>query len=298
MSFGSNPRVPFMLSTARPKLAAPHGKRLIVHIVINLETWPFNEPMPRSIFQSTHGKPASPDIGNFCWVEYGLRNGVPRLIRILGERNLSASNFMNASLPDVYPECAEAALKAGWEVSGHQIVQRSLQHEPDEELVIQQVVEKLTKFCGYRPRGWLGPGAGETLHTPDILKKHGFEYLFEWIVDDVPVWMKTKYGPMIAMPYALELNDVMTFTMHNYSAEEYVKRFEETIKVFESELDLNPRVLTIALHPHIIMTPFRIPSLTRILDMLMKHDDVIFMTGGQIADWFKDQDPEGYNAAS
>jgi hypothetical protein len=28
--------------------------------------------------------------------------------------------------------------------------------------------------------------------------------------------------------------------------------------------------------------------------MLLRRDDTIFVTGGQIADWFRDQDPEGH----
>ena len=156
----NNPRIPFQLATERPRFEPPGGKPLIVHVVVNLEVWPFDDPMPRSIFDTAHGKPEHPDIPNFSWVEYGLRCGVPRLIRILGERGLPASNFMNAAFPDYYSSCAEAALEAGWEVTGHQIVQRSLRYEEDEEAVIAEVVERLTRFAGYPPRGWLGPGSG------------------------------------------------------------------------------------------------------------------------------------------
>ena len=42
----------------------------------------------------------------------------------------------------------------------------------------------------------------------------------------------------------------------------------------------------------------RFPVFTRILDMLMARDDTIFMTGSQIVDWFKDQDPKGLKAVS
>lgn len=289
----SNPRVPFQLSTERPRLAPPNGKPLIVHIVMNLETWTFNEPMPRSIFESAHGRPMKPDIANFCWVEYGIRCGVPRIIRILEERGLPASNFMNANFPEVYPSCAEAVLKAGWEVSGHALVQRSLAYEPDEEAVIAEVVEKLRRFCGYRPRGWLGPGAGETLNTPDLLRKHGIEWVYEWIVDDIPAWMRTKHGPMLAMPYALELNDVIAFNMHRHTTREWYQRFVDTIQTFEMELAEQPKVLTIALHPHVAGVPMRIPVLIRILDMLMARDDTIFMTGSRIAEWYMTQDAAG-----
>ena len=31
----------------------------------------------------------------------------------------------------------------------------------------------------------------------------------------------------------------------------------------------------------------------RMLDLLMARDDTIFVTGSQMADWFRDQDPDG-----
>ena len=159
-------------------------------------------------------------------------------------------------------------------------------------------MERLTRFAGYPPRGWLGPGSSETMETPDLLRKHGFEYLYEWQFDDLPCWMRTKYGPMIALPYALELNDVIAFSMHKQTADEWLQRFTYAIEAFEAELAESPKVLTLSLHPHVAAIPMRIPILIRILDMLVARDDAIFMTGGQIADWFKDQDPEGLKAVS
>ena len=294
----NNPRVPFQLSSERPRFSPPDGKPLIVHIVINLEVWPFGEPMPRSMFVTAHGKPEVPDIANFSWVEYGLRCGFPRIARLLTERGLPASNFMNASFPDHYPSCAEAALAAGWEVTGHAVYQRSLGHEADEEAVIAEVAERLTRFAGYPPRGWLGPGAGESEHTPDILKKHGFEFVFEWCLDDLPCWMRTRHGPMLAMPYARELNDVIALTMHGHTADEWLSRFRYELETWEAELADNPRVITLSLHPHVAGVPMRAPLLARILDLLMARDDTVFMTGGGIADWFDGQDPDGLKAVS
>ena len=50
--------------------------------------------------------------------------------------------------------------------------------------------------------------------------------------------------------------------------------------------------MTMGLHPHIIAVPYRLAMFERTIDMLMNRDDTIFVTGGQIADWYSDQDPE------
>lgn len=293
----NNPRIPFAMMTARSKVTKPNGKRVIVHVVINLEVWPFDQKMPRAILVNPHGKDPLPDIGNFSWVEYGLRYGVPRLIRAIGERGIPCSNFMNAAFPDYYPSAAEAALKAGWAVAtGHGLFQRSLLYEKDEEAVIVEALGKAEKFTGKRPRGWLGPGYGESFNTPDLLRKHGIEFLHDWMFDDMPCWMRTRHGPMMALPYALDLNDVMVFALERHTAEEYFIRFRDTVEYWEREDQ--PHVLTLGLHPHIIGVPYRMKAFERVLDYLLKRSDTIFMTSEMMFDWFKDQDPEGRKAVA
>jgi hypothetical protein len=63
--------------------------------------------------------------------------------------------------------------------------------------------------------------------------------------------------------------------------------------VLERELERNPRVLSIGLHPHIAGVPHRLYYLEKALDMLMSRADTIFVTSGQIADWFLDVDKTG-----
>lgn len=294
----NNPRIPYQHLDQRPKLKLLDGKPLMVHIVVNLEVWPFEQAMPRAILVNPHGKSPIPDIGNFSWVEYGLRTGVPRLARIFAERKLPVTNMMNAAFPDYYASCAEIALKAGWELTAHGLFQRSLLYEENEEAVIEEALEKLEKFSGKRPKGWLGPGYGETFKTPDILKKHGIEFMHDWMVDDTPCWMRTAHGPLLALPYALDMNDVMTFVLDRHTAEEYYIRFKAAADYFASEPGSPPRVMTMGLHPHIIAVPYRLKVFERTLDMLMKRDDTIFVTGARIADWYKAQDPEGAKLAS
>ena len=96
--FTSNPRVPFQLSTERPPLAPPKGKPLIVHLLIAIENWRFDDHMPRQIIPGPHGARTIPDVVNYSWAEYGMRCGMPRLFRMLGERNLRADACINAGV--------------------------------------------------------------------------------------------------------------------------------------------------------------------------------------------------------
>ena len=286
----SNPRIPYQMMTERPRLEPMDGKPLMVHVVINVEYWPFDEQMPRAVMPAPHGKIPIPDLANYSWVEYGMRVGMPRIMRILADRSIRASAFMNACCADIYPSCAEAMLKADWEFVAHGWMQRSLTFEDDEIAVIDKSLARLEELTGKKPRGWLGPGAGETFDTPDLLKERGVEWLADWFVDDLPCWMRTKHGPMIAIPYTVELNDVPIWAVEKHSSDEMLKRLEKTLTVFETEVKHNPKVVTIALHPHLIGVAHRACYFADMLDLLLARADTVFVTGSGIADWFMEAD--------
>lgn len=282
----TNPRVPYELASARPRLEPLEGKPLMVHIVVNVEHWPFDQKMPRTVLPPPHGREQVPDVPNFAWAEYGLRCGIPRILSLLEDRELPASTSFNASVIDAYPACAEAMLDAGWEFIGHGVHQRSIQETGDEAAIIQLALDKIARFTGKRPRGWLGPGLRETFDTPDLLKAAGVDFVFDWVLDDLPCWMTTKHGPLLAMPYSLELNDSVIYAVERHSSSEIYRRLVDTVEAFDWELRAQPRVLTLALHPHLIGAPHRVGYLQKMIDLLLDRGDVIFVTGGAIADWF------------
>jgi allantoinase len=62
----SNPRIPYMMSSDRKRLPPIQpGKPLIVHIVVNVEYWPFDQPLPRKLIPGPHGMDKIPDVPNF-----------------------------------------------------------------------------------------------------------------------------------------------------------------------------------------------------------------------------------------
>jgi allantoinase len=295
MAHASNPRAPFVMSSEHPKLAPPNGKPFIVHVVVNIEYWPYDQPTPRTIVVPPHGRSHVPDLPNFCWSEYGNRTGMPRLLELFGTRKLPVSASINASVIDVYPSLARAVRDVGWEFVGHGIHQRALSAESDEATLIKETVDKLASFTGKRPRGWMSPGWSETFDTLDHLRANGIEYVCQWVIDDIPTRLTTKHGPMVALPYGLDLNDSVVFAIEKHSTAEMRLRMTETIKTFEREIRTHgqPRVLTIPLHPHLSGMAHRINFLAGVVDVLKARNDTVFMNGSQILDWYLAAAPKG-----
>ncbi|MNY02243.1 hypothetical protein D3C86_1348090 [compost metagenome] len=157
--------------------------------------------------------------------------------------------------------------------------------------LIDACLEKLRAFTGCRPRGWLSPGLRETPDTPDLLAAAGVDYVCDWVADDVPNWMHVKRGALIQMPYNLELNDSVIYAVEKHSSPEFLLRLTRTLALFERESRTQPRVLALGLHPHLMGVPHRFGYFEEMLDLLLGHPKVDFMTGSQIADWFKRRGP-------
>jgi len=288
---GANPRIAFRLSSQRPRLAPPEGKPLIVHIVVNIENWMFDAAMPRKLLTAPHGAESVPDVPNFSWAEYGMRCGLPRIVTALADRSLPASCAMNASVIEAYPEVAVAVLEAGWEIVGHGFHQRAAHTNPDEADSIGEALSRLRAYSGQAVDGWLSPGLRETLDTPDLLKAAGIRYCADWIVDDLPCWMETLHGPMIAMPYSLEINDSVLHAVQHQRSDEMLRRLEDSLPILAREAQDNPRIITFGLHPHLIGVPHRMAHFERMLDLLVARPDTVFLTGGAIADWYAAAEP-------
>ena len=288
----SNPRIPYQMSSDRKRLPPPRpGKPLIVHIVVNVEYWPFDQPMPRKLIPGPHGNDKIPDVPNFSWVEYGMRTGFPRIVEALKRRGLPASTMLNATVIDVYPRVAEVMLEANWEFIGHGWTQKALQNEPDEVAVIDKCMERIQRFTGKPMRGWMGAGLSETVNTPDVLKSRGVDYTCDWVIDDLPTWMRTKHGPLMAVPYSLDLNDGPPWAGWGMHSNVQYDRVMWTLETFEEELQTNCRVLALPLHPHLVGVPHRMNWFNKILDVLTARNDTVFVTPSEIADWYASVEP-------
>lgn len=286
-----NPRIPHQMASERPKLSPPDGKPIMVHLVVNVENWLFDNAMPRKILTAPHGLEQIPDIPNYSWAEYGMRCGMPRLLDCFAERGLPASVSLNAGVIEAYPTVSAAMRDADWEFIGHGVHQKSIQGEVDEAALIAQSLSMIEAFTGKRPGGWLGPGLKETMDTPDILKQQGVEYVFDWVLDDLPCWMTTIHGPLMSLPYTLEINDSVIYAVEKHASPEMHRRLVDTLELFDRETKSQPRVLTLGLHPHLIAVPHRMVYLEKMLDLLQDRSDTIFMTGRSIADWFENACP-------
>jgi allantoinase len=279
----SHGRYPYSPITQRPAYDWPGGKRLAVYVGLNLEWFSFGEGLGAEL---APGGP-QPDVLNYAWRDYGNRVGVFRLAGLCAELKLPVSLLINAQMIDEAPQAVDAFRDA--ELVGHGRTNSERQgtlSEPDEAALIAETAAAIETHSGTRPRGWLGPWISQSPLTPDLLQEAGYSYLLDWCHDDQPVWMKTRDGRILSVPYPQELNDIPQIVARKREGAEFADMIEDAFDVMLGECAKRPLVMGIALHPYIVGWPHRFKHLARSLRHLTRAADerVWFTTAGAIAD--------------
>jgi allantoinase len=98
--------------------------------------------------------------------------------------------------------------------------------------------------------------------------------------------MKPRAGPLLSVPYPMELNDAGTLVHRDHTGREFadmiVDQFEEMLEQSERQ----PLVFALSLHGFIVGQPFRLRPLRQAIKHCVGHkqkDRIWFTRAGEIA---------------
>jgi allantoinase len=267
----------------RPDFHWPEGKRLAVYIAVNLEHFAFGEGLGAEL---APGGP-QPDVLNYAWRDYGNRVGAWRMLQMFDELCLPCSALVNSQMYGHSPDLVAAHVKRGDEIVGHgrtNSERQSVLPEDEESILIDETTRAIVQYSGRAPRGWLSPWIAESRVTPDLLREAGYRYTLNWCADDQPIWMRTRNGPLLAMPYPQEINDIPSIVARKDSAAQFADMIIDNFIEMLAQSDNQPLVMGIALHPYIVGQPFRLRHLRRALEHIAdRRDEIWLTTAGAIA---------------
>jgi hypothetical protein len=152
--------------------------------------------------------------------------------------------------------------------------------------MIKQSLDVIERCCGRRPVGWLGPGLTQTLETPDLLAAAGIKYIGDWVYDDEPTTIRTANGPLVTLPYTMELNDIPMMAVQHHEAEHLTKRAIDQFDRLYAEGEKRAKIMALAIHPYLSGQPHRIKYLEAIYDYTRRFDGVLYWTGDEILKWY------------
>ena len=271
----------------RPPLRLPNDARIVVWSIVNYEVWDIGRPMARQVLPAPTGIPLLPDVPHWSWHEYGMRVGAWRFFDLYSRLGIRPTLATNARVCEDYPRVAEQAKRDGWEFMGHAYDQMPIHKNDDQAAMIKRSIDVLENFTGKRPVGWLGPGLTQTLETPELLAAAGVKYIGDWVYDDEPTVIRTAKGPLVTLPYTIELNDIPMMIIQHHESGYLLKRAIDQFDRLYQEGKDRVKIMAIAIHPYISGQPHRIKYLEQIYDYIGRHEGVLHWNGEEILDWYK-----------
>lgn len=263
--------------TERNALRWPNGAGLAVYFVMGVEEYTFGEGLAENLMAGM----SQPDYANTSWRDYGNRVGALRLQQRFSEFDLPLAVLLNTDVYRHSPGLVEHLRVAGCELIGHGLSNAdTLAGRPidDERAYLASVRERMQQHAGRAPKGWSSPWLSQTENTLDLLAECGYGYVLDLGMDDRPVWLNTRQGPLLHIPYALELNDSTTIIGRQASASDFsqmiIDQFDELLSAAQDQ----PLVMSVVIHSFISGQPFRLRQLTRALQHIARHREAIWAT--------------------
>ena len=257
----------------------PNGTKLAVYVAMNIEAFSYGEGKGAAIAPPEQAMSHS----IYSWRDYGNRIGFWRLMDMFDDLRIPVQHQINTAIYDECPYIPERIRSRNDEFLGHGYTNSEEQgglSEQKEKNLIDECTATITKHEGKAPTGWMSPWLSNSETTMDLLQEAGYRYVMDWTMDDQPVWIKTRGGKILSMPYPVEANDNRGIVWYRYTSSEFtdmlIDNFDEMLE--QTQRDGHPLVCPISLHPFVVGRPYRIRQLRRALEHILKYKDRIWLT--------------------
>ena len=257
----------------------PNGTKLAVYVAMNIEAFSYGEGKGAAIAPPEQAMSHS----IYSWRDYGNRIGFWRLMDMFDDLQIPVQHQLNTAIYDECPDIPARIRSRNDEFLGHGYTNSEEQgglSEQKEKDLIAECTATITKHEGKAPTGWMSPWLSNSETTMDLLQEAGYRYVMDWTMDDQPIWIKTRGGKILSMPYPVEANDNRGIVWYRYTSSEFtdmlIDNFDEMLE--QTQRDGHRLVCPISLHPFVVGRPYRIRQLRRALEHILKYKDRIWLT--------------------
>jgi len=226
-------------------------------------------------------------------VEFGAASGMPRILRMLDKYQAPATFFMTGVDAMLHPEMVAGIRKSGRHEIGvhgwiHEFTPR-LASEAEEERLLDQAIEQLTKSAGRRPVGYRAPSWAFSPYTLDLIKRKGFLYDSSLQALDEPYEIASK-GKNTGI---IELAIDWTLTETPYLGRDgHMPSPQLLYELYKGEFDgayKEGTIFILTLHPFISGHRAPMEHLDRFVAYMKSKPGVWFATCAQVAQYLKEQ---------
>ena len=258
----------------------PNGNRVAVCLSFDTDT------------EAPHLRDGTTSPTTISAADFGAQAGVPRILRMLDRHQVPATFFMTAVDAMLHPEMLTAIQKSGRHEVGvhgwiHEFTPRL---EPgEEERLLDQAIEYLTKATGKRPVGYRAPSWAFSGITLDLIQKKGFLYDSSLQALDEPYEIVSRGKPTGIVELAID----WTLTETPYLGQNGRMPSPALLyQLYRDEFDgayEEGTMFVLTLHPYLSGHRAPMKHLSEFVAYMKSKPGVWFATAADIAKYVKEQ---------
>lgn len=252
--------------------------RLAMSVSVMLEEWadgvapgigPMGNPLPAKTL----------DLQARSWAAYGPGAGTWRLLDILASRHCHAVFYVSGQIAERNPKLLAAIAAAGHEVAAHgwtQDVIPASQTAEREAEDLERCTAALGRATGVRPRGWISPRCTPSERTSELLAASGYLWHADYFDEDLPRYVSTPAGRIVAMPFTMEINDLPMAIRYGNEPEAFTRTLARILDNWS--IIGGPACMDMTVHAHLFGRPAGAIEFAKSLDLVRGRGDVAWLT--------------------
>lgn len=259
----------------RASFSWPGGRKVAVVVNVAYEAWsdgkapgigPMGNPLPAGAF----------DTNARSWGNYAAYQGIDRVLRLLDRTKVRASVMVSGILAERLPQNVRAIAEAGHEVIGHSysqdVVPAMLNEEADKRNV-DTTTALIEAAIGRKPKGWASPRSTPSVHTLRSLIGAGYDFHSDAMDADRPYTQTFDNGSIVAIPFAMDINDLPHSMRWGRTPRQYVEMFDEVLGHSLASED-GALIIDVTTHPHCYARPGTAWAYEEVVRKVAQRDDV------------------------
>ena len=226
--------------------------------------------------------------------DYGAESGMPRILAMLDKYQIPSTFFVTGVDALLHPDMVAGIMKSGrHEIGVHGWIHETPTRltEAEEERLLDQAIEYLTKVTGKRPVGYRAPSWAFSNSTLDLIIKKGFLYDSSLQALDEPYEVMSR-GKQTGL---IELSIDWTLTETPFLGQNGRMAVPELLyKLYRDEFDgayKEGTLFVLTLHPYLSGHRAPMKHLEEFVAYMKSKPDVWFATGAEIASYVKTTAP-------
>ena len=226
--------------------------------------------------------------------QYGNRQGVPRIRKLLEREAVPATFFYPAVSALIHPDEVRAVAAEGHEIGIHSWIHErntTLPYMAERDLSFR-AADVLERLSGRAPVGMRTASWDFSPNTLQIIVEMGLLYDSSLMADDEPYELLADGNPtgVVELPPEWIRDDAVYFNMQRFSGLRPYTPPSAVEEIFRAEFEgayAEGGLFLLTMHPHVIGHRSRLPLLERLIRHIKARGPVWFASHEQVARWCK-----------